>query len=353
LGGSWSPFIGQSIEIRPKVNVGLGQWTIDIVRVLAKEDLAKLQEGVEGSLDTAARAYDLLNATKADMDELESRKDEVRRTFGATDAAAIASVPLIEAENALRTNMRGVVTLDVLFYELALTFSSIGNSMQSAGMTSEASRIRLAAKTMRDWRSEVAQQLYPRMDAARDDRGSIERDFERRLAARRLRRIMDSDKPGYFEALAEAASRATGVAVEGPLIGISGPRIGMSGYHLGLVVTVAGVVYAIIICTTILTVLFKVSDEVDKYFGSTAAAKAAAEEFQKRQTMRKQAVQQGELTPKEAAAETAADIAATKAAAEAAALLAAAKGGSTFENILYGTLAAGAGLLLLRVFKLI
>lgn len=331
-------------------SVRLGAWTTDVVRVLAKEDLAKLQEGVEQSIDMAAQAYDLLNTTKAQIDELAVRKSDVQRTFGPmpNDAAAIASAPLIEAENALRTNIRGVAALDVLFYELALAFSAIGNSMQSAGMTLEATRIRIAAQTMRDWRSDAARELYSKMDVALDDRAAIERDFKERLGARRLRHIMDSDKPGYFDALGEAVSRATGVAIEGAQIGMSGSRIGISGHYLGAApAAIYLLIKAVIVCTTILVVLFTVRGDIYRLFGASEKAKNIAGEYQETVRIREEAIANKEMTRAEADKLNARDLEAAKEMAKQAPPV------SPFENILYGTLAAGGALLLLRIFKVI
>jgi len=329
----------------------LGAWTTDVVRVLAKEDLAKFQEGVEQSLDMAAQAYDLLNTTKAQIDELAIRKDDIQRTFGPmpNEAAAIASVPLLEAENALRTNMRGVAALDVLFYELALVFSEIGNSMQNAGMTLEASRVRITAKTMRDWRMDVARELYPKMDVALDDRAAIDRDFEERLGARRLRRIMDSDKPGYFDALGEAVSRATGVAVEGAQIGMLGSQIGISGHRLGAALPAAfwALIQAVVICATILTVLVVVRGDIYRFFGASDNAKKIADEYQKTKSIRAQAVAENMMTPAEAEKQNARDLEEAKELAKQAPSV------SPFENILYATLAAGGALLMLKIFKVI
>lgn len=351
----------------PIVNVGrsmgvprqLGQWSTDIVRVFANEELARLQEGVEQTLDMTAQAYDGLNATKDQIDELQALKDDVRQTFGPmpNDAAEIASVPLVRAENALRTNVRNIAALDVFFFELAYAFSQMGNSMQSLGMTSETNSLRRAAQAMRDWRSDASRELYSRMDAALDDRESIERDFKARLVVRGLRHIQDSDKPGYFNALGEAVSRATGIDIESAGIGMSGSQIGISGHRLGAPPALLALIYVIgALAGLVITLLF-IKSMVATDSGAAAGALELAKAFNQRQQGYAAAVVNGTMTPEEAQLARLRDANATKAQiqeqtklAEAEAV-AAAKRGNPLETVLYGTLSVGGLLLLLKVFK--
>lgn len=336
----------------------LGQWSTDIVRVFANEELARLQEGVEQTLDMTAQAYDGLNATKDQIDELQALKDDVRQTFGPmpNDAAEIASVPLVRAENALRTNVRNIAALDVFFFELAYAFSQMGNSMQSLGMTSETNSLRRAAQAMRDWRSDASRELYSRMDAALDDRESIERDFKARLVVRGLRHIQDSDKPGYFNALGEAVSRATGIDIESAGIGMSGSQIGISGHRLGVTPIVALISAITSLAGLVITLLF-IKSMVATDSGAAAGALELAKAFNQRQQGYAAAVANGTMTPEEAQLARLRDANATKAQIQEQTKLAeadaaaAAKRGNPLETVLYGTLSVGGLLLLLKVFK--
>lgn len=339
-------------------SVRLGQWSTDIVRVFVQEDLARLQEAVNQSIDMTAQAYDDLNATKDQIDELQTRKDDVRRTFGPmpNEAAEIASVPLVRAENALRTNLRNIAALDVLFFELAYAFSQMGNSMQTIGMTSETNSLRRAAQAMRDWRSDAARDLYSRMDVALDDREAIERDFKARLMVRGLRHIQDSDKPGYFNALGEAVSDATGVAIEGVRMGMSGSQTGISGHYLGMD-PITGLILVIGALLALGMLIWAVRSEIHVDNGAAAAALERAKGLNKMNEFYAEELAKGRMTPDEVRLARIRDAAATRLAIEeelkrAEADAAAAKNRpNPLETVLYGTLSVGGLLLLLKVFK--
>lgn len=279
----------------------LGQWEVDIVRVLASGDFRKLQDGVDQSLDTSLKAYDLLNLIEDELNELKASKREIDLAFQPmSEEARNASAPLAEVESVLRTGIRDIAALDVLFFEQALAFSSIGNSMRRAGLGPEAASIANAAQQMRNWRTAVAQRLYPRMDAAFDEREAVEQGFYGRLASQGLRHILDSDKPGYFEALGEAIAQATGVATESPMIGMSGYRLGAD--PVSTTAALYSLIKVAVIAAAIVYSVNKLVNGALAYFESSTKILEFERAFQERKTIREQAVARGTITPSEAIA---------------------------------------------------
>jgi hypothetical protein len=265
-------------------------------------DLARLAGAVNDSLTSVADAYDSLNQTESELDELGNRISEVQGAFGSPDPAdpespaSIAIEPLQVAEAHIRVAGRRLAGIDILFYELSLVYTDMGNTFAPAGFTREAGSARMAAQSMRDWRAAVDSRIYPRISSALDARAALDDAFKTALAARGLRPVLDNDKPGYFEALREVLAPLGEEPTEGA--SLQGAALGADPITVGLLI--AGIVKIVVIGAVIIGALLIINRIVQNVFGAGNQAMKAAAELQARKTMREQAVQQGTMTRDEA-----------------------------------------------------
>lgn len=282
---------------------GLSGWTEDLARSMNSNDMAKMSQALGDSLDSVAKAYDALNQVESDLNELGQRTSDLEATFGAPDPqdpespASIAYEPLQVAEAHIRVGGRRLAGIDILFYELSLVYTDIGNTFDRAGFTSEAGSARMTAQAMRDWRSAVDSRIYSRLPTAFDARAALDDAFKAALAARGLQPVLDNDKPGYFEALAEVLAPLGDEELPGEA-SLQGAFLGADPVTIGLLV--AAIVKIVIIGAVIIAALLIINKIVQNVFGAGTEAMKAATELQQRKTLREQQVAAGTLSRTEA-----------------------------------------------------
>lgn len=330
----------------PRRRAALGAWTTDLARALDSSDLARLQSSVEDTLDSVAKAYDAMNQVESDLNELDSRKADVLSTFGnpasaePDSPAVVAQEPLDVAEANIRVAGKRLAGIDLLYYQMQLVYTDMGNTFAQAGFSQEAGRVRTAAQAMRDWSSAVNSRIYRRLPSAQDYEGQLEGEFNRALADRGLRPVLDTDKPGYFEALKEVLDPLG--EEESAVPGLQGAQLGVD--PVSTAALIAGIVNVVLIGAVIVGALVVINSIVGKIWGASNEAMKAASELQNRKTLREQEVAAGTLTREDADAANAKDAADTKAEVQDAAASAAKAGPSVTDLLLWvGIPVAGIG----------
>lgn len=138
-----------------------------------------------------------------------------------------------------------------------------------------------------------------------DDRQTIEANFDSALAARGLRRILDDEKPGYFDALAEVLKAYT--ATPEPEEAQTAKPEGMQGARMAepasLTLVILGIVKVVVIVGGIIAIVALISNMVKSVFGASDKAMDAARELQRRKTMREEEVQRKVQTNEQAVQE--------------------------------------------------
>lgn len=337
-----------AIQGRPKPR--LGGWTEDLARSINSSDMARLQNGVQNSLDSVARAWDALNALEDELNTLGSMISQAQASFGGPDPndpespGSIAFTPLQVAEAHTRVGGRRVAGIDVLFYQLSLVYTDMGNTFAGAGFTSESGSLRMAAQAMRGWRAGAAERIYPRISSALDARAAIEAQFRANLAQAGLQDVVDNDKPGYFDILQQTLAPLS----EDPTpeeASMQGASLGADPVTIGLVI--AGIIKVVVIAAAIIAALYVVNKIVENIFGAGNSAMKAAAELQARKTLREQQVANGTLSRQDADAQNAADSQQFKQDVDNASAAAAKAGPSVTDLLLWvGIPVAGAGVLL-------
>lgn len=278
---------------------GLSGWTEDLGRAIKAEDLRKLNTGVLDTMDSVAKAHDALNEFEDDLNGLDARKAQVAQEFGAPFTfgfiplpnwpALVALEPLLHAEANLKVGGRRLAAIDVLFYELSLTYTGMGNAFQQAGLAAEANSLRRAAQLMRDWSAALQARVVSRMPSIADDREAINANFQSTLSAKGLRHIVDDDKPGYFDALAQVLAVYTEQpAPEEARATMQGAQLGADPVSISIVVL--GIVKVVIIVGGIVAIAAFIASAVKSIFGASEEAMGAARELQRRKTLREQQV---------------------------------------------------------------
>jgi len=299
-------------------------WEQDLVLAIKGDDLARLQSAVGDSIDSVAKAWDELNSFVAQSQELEQRKRDIQRDFPppfigfpqlASPDGLTAMIPLFGAQAYLNVGARRLAAMYVLYGELALVFTDIGNGFLRAGFAPEATRVRAAAQLLRDWQHGVDQQAVPLSSVLSDEYEAINARVNSALSSAGLQRIQDDDKPGYFDVLKSVLDQYTaepsadiappaemqGARLSGATLGLDPLTVAAIYKLVGIVVIVGGIIAAIAI----------VSKIVSNYFGAANAAMDAARQIQVRKTTREQeaaaeiqsneqAVQDGTMTRTEA-----------------------------------------------------
>lgn len=285
---------------RPAAAPRLSGWTEDLARAIKAEDLRKLNQGVLETMDSVAKAHDSLNEFEDDLNTLDARKAGVAQEFGPPFfpgfipspnwPSLVALAPLLSAEANLKVEGRRLAAIDVLFSELALTYTGMGNAFSRTGLDREASSLRRAAQLMRDWRASLDARVFRRMPSIVDDREAIEANFNAALTARGLRRIIDDEKPGYFDALADVLRAYTEEPEPEEAKAMQGARLGVEPVSITLVVL--GLIKVIVIVGGIIIIVAYIASAVKNIFGASEEALGAARELQKRKTLREQRVQE-------------------------------------------------------------
>lgn len=280
-------------------------WTQDLARAMNADDLKKLNKGVLDTMDAVANAHTALNGFEEDLNDLQARKAQVTQEFGPPFffggfipmpnwPALVAISPLLTAEANLKVGGRRLAAIDVLFSELALTYEGMGNPFARAGLDAEARGVRTAARLMREWRAALQARAIPRMPSILDDREAIEANFNAALAARGLRRILDDEKPGYFDALSEVLKQYTETpepeeAEAAKPAGMQGARMGVE--PVSMAVVISSIIQAVIIIAGIITIVALITSAVKSVYGAGDKAMEAARELQHRKTVREEEVQ--------------------------------------------------------------
>lgn len=293
---------GGAAPARPAPARRLSGWPEDLARAIKADDLKKLNQGVLDTIDSVTKAYDALNAFESDLDSIQAKMAQVAQEFGPPFIpgfvpapnwpAVVALAPLLSAQAYLTVGGRRLAAVDVSFFEQALTYTSMGNAFARGGLDREASSVRRAAQLMRDWRAALQARLADRMPSIIDDREAIEQQFTAALQARGLRRIIDDEKPGYFDALAEVLRGYTAEPTPEEAAALQGtrPRLGVEPASITL--AIIGLITVIVVSATIITIALLISKAVDRHYAVQEKAMEAARELQRRKTMREEQLQE-------------------------------------------------------------
>lgn len=277
----------------------LSGWTEDLARAISADDLRKLNAGILDNMDAVAKAHEALNQFEEDLNALDARKAEVAQEFGPPFFAGfmpvpnwpalVALAPLLSAQSYLKVGGRRLAAIDVLFSELSLSYAGMGNAFDRAGFAIEARNVRTAGRLMREWHASFEARILGRMPSIMDDRQAIDGNFDAALQAHGLRRILDDEKPGYFDVLAEVLRSYTeepapeeAKAMKGSPLGVVDP--------VSITLIILGLIKVIVIVVAIVAVVALISNAVKSIYGASEEAMGAARELQHRKTLREQQV---------------------------------------------------------------